>query len=517
MATPAVLQFMNAADEIVGKGRLLAGDDAPALIEAERTLTYKQLDLLVNRYGNAMLAAGISAEDRVLFMLDDSSDFIAAYLAAIRIGAVAVAFNLRASSNDLRHVIDETRAPLLLIEADLLDVFAGIENRLEHKPKVFVNQPREQNTPSLVDFLNDHCDQLKSIQLSPDDMACWVYSSGTTGAPKAVVHLHHDVLEAERHLTENLSIKPRDRLFCSSKLFFAYALGNILFGGLRAGATLILNRGWPDADRVVDVIERYQPDYFFTVPTFYRSLLTEGIAERPAFHRLRGCISAGENLPSCLLENWHEVTGQPIYEGIGTSETLFLVIANHPHAWKPGCTGRPQPWVGAKLLDDDQQTINDVDGVGMLWIKSSSVADRYWNRQQLSRSTFVGDWYATGDMFSFDNDGWWRHHGRADSMLKISGQWVSPVEIEERACTAEGVADVAVVGKTNEHGLVRATMFVVPKNQPCNEGQFRDHLMNHLQAGLAIYKCPRDIRLVEKLPRTITGKVQRYVLRDWIR
>ncbi len=507
---------MNAADEIIGRGRALAGDDVAAVIEPNRTVTYRELDRLVNRYGNAMLASGVGRENRVLLMLDDGVDFVACYLAAIRIGAVAVAINLRASAADLKAVFEEARPRFFLVERDLLEVYETIESQLDYRPRLVVSRPRDGTRASIDDLIGGCSDRLVSAAMSPDDMACWVYSSGTTGTPKAVVHLHHDLLEADRHQVENLGVRPRDRLFCSSKMFFAYALGNAFFGGLRAGATVIVNRGWPAADEVARVVETHRPDYFFTVPTFYRSLIAERVAERGAFRSLRGCVSAGEGLPACVLKAWHEMTGQPIFEGIGTSETLFLVIANHPRAWRAGCTGRTQPWVEAKLLDENGVAIVEPDTPGALWLRTASVADRYWNRQALSRQTFVGDWYVTGDVFSVGADAWWRHHGRRDSMLKISGQWVSPLEIEERACTADGVADAAVVGRSDGDGLVRTTMFVVPSYPQTDEVRFRKHLLEHLRAGLAIYKCPRDIRLVEVLPRTVTGKIQRHVLREWI-
>ncbi|KAA3632418.1 MAG: benzoate-CoA ligase family protein [Proteobacteria bacterium] len=507
---------MNAADAVLGRGRERAGDDTVAIIESRRSVTYRQLDSLVNRYGNAMRAAGVRRENRVLFLLDDGADLVAAYLAAIRIGAVAVAFNLRASAADLKHAIEETRAPLLFIEADLLDVYAGIEGGLAHRPVLVCSGDVAPPNVSIDEFAAHRSDRPCAAATSADDMAFWVYSSGTTGAPKAVVHLHHDVLEADRHLVENLGVGPGDRLYCTSKIFFAYALGNILLGGLRAGATLVLQSGWPDAGRVVDIVARHRPDYFFTVPTLYRVLLASGGATRPIFGGVRCCVSAGESLPECVFDAWREATGVPIFEGIGTSETLFLVIANHPCAWRAGRTGRPQRWVEARLVGDEDQVIEEPGAPGSLWIKAGSVADRYWNRQELSRHTFVGDWYATGDMFSFDEDGWWRYHGRRDSMLKVSGQWVSPTEIEECACTSADVSDAAVVGRPNVDGLVRATLFVVPAGAVRGEeAALTERVLAHLRERLAVYKCPRDIRVLDDLPRTASGKVQRYVLREW--
>ena len=352
--------------------------------------------------------------------------------------------------------------------------------------------------------------------MSPDDMAFWIYSSGTTGRPKAAVHLHRNVLISDRHLVENLGVKPGDRLLCSSKLFFAFSLGHLLLGGLRAGAAIILHKGWPEPNSIATLVKTQRPDYFFSVPTFYRNLLNAGVADDPAFANIRCCVSAGEGLPTALFEKWQKKTGTAIFEGIGSSETVYLFIANNPASFRAGSSGRPQPWVETRLFDDNQQPVTNPDTPGLLWVKMGSACDRYWNRPHKSHDTFVDGWYCTGDMFSFDAQGWWQHLGRQDAMLKISGQWVSPIEIEEQAMSANNVVDAAVVGAVNEDGLTRAMMFVVPGNPPEDRETFCQDLTNHLRKKLSIYKCPRKIRLVEQLPRTDTGKLKRFVLRQWM-
>jgi benzoate-CoA ligase len=507
---------MNAADEVIGRGRERAGDEGIAVVDQDGEWSYRDMEERINQYGNAMLSLGVARENRVLFLLDDSAQLAAAYLAAIRIGAVSIAFNLRASSKDLKYVIEESRAVLLFIESDLLPVYEEIEESLDESPTLIVSGPSGRSDISLGAFTEERSRQLDSRKMSDDDMAFWIYSSGTTGQPKAIVHLHHDVMASDRHLTRNLGIRSGDRLFCTSKIFFAYSLGNVLLGGLRTGATLILNRGWPDAEEAARVVCDKHPDILFTVPTFYKNLIVSDVARDPAFRKLRCCVSAGEALPSCLFEQWREMTGQEIYEGLGSSETIYLVIANSPGACRPGWSGRLQPWVEARLEGESKQIIDAPDTPGMLWIRTDSVCDRYWNRQQLSRKTFVDGWYCTGDVMSFDEEDWWQHHGRLDSMLKISGQWVSPVEIEECALTAENVVEAAVVGKVNEDGLIRATLFVVPAEMPTDEADYRQKLLDHLRADLAVYKCPRNICLLSELPRTDTGKLKRYVLRQWM-
>jgi len=514
--SPPINPSMNAADAIICQGRQAAGDDGLAIIEEQRTFSYRQLDELINQFGNGMQHHNVQRENRVLFLMDDCAELVAAYFAAIRIGAVAVAVSLRVAAKDLKHIITESRAVLLFVDAGLLPVYRQIENELHDKPILIINGAPHGQEESVAGFASGEDTALNSVLMSPDDMALWIYSSGTTGQPKAVVHMHHDVLVADLHLSRNLNGKPGQRLFCTSKLFFAYALGNSMLAGLRSGMAIVLASGWPDARHIVEVIEQYKPDFFFSVPTFYRTLLTSGEARNPAFKQLRCCVSAGEALPETLFKKWRDQTGLCIHEGLGSSETIFLYIANYPDNFQIGKTGRLQPWVEARLLDETQHEINTPDTPGMLWIKTESVADRYWNRQQLSRATFVGEWYCTGDMLSVDSDGWWCYHGRQDSMLKISGQWVSPAEIEDRAMSAQNVLEAAVVGRVDKDGLVRATLFVVPQHPVDDQDSYCEHVHAHLCDGLSVYKCPRNIRVVEALPRTETGKVKHFVLRQWL-
>ncbi|MCW8903217.1 benzoate-CoA ligase family protein [Sedimenticola sp.] len=508
---------MNAVEELIGPALSKGLAQQTALIGDAKSLTYGELDLLVSQYSDALRKAGVVRENRVLFMLNDSPDFVAAYLGAMHMGAVSIAFNVRSAAKDLLFVIEDSNCSMLVIDAAYLPVYLQIADRIKRPLKVVVDGDYEGDLPMLGSIVESGVTGSPALKVSPDDMAFWVYTSGTTGTPKAAVHLHHDVIIADLHMRENLGVEPGDRIFSTSKLFFAYALGHSLLGGLRSCATIILTKQWPDATAISEIIHRHQPDLVFSVPTLYRNLLRDGVAGTGPFKSVRVYVSAGEKLPVKLFEQWWLATGRPILEGIGTSETLFLYVANSIKQFRSGSCGKPVPWAEIKLMDESEQAISTTDTPGQLWVRMPSVADRYWNRQDQSRKSFHGHWYKTGDMFRVDEAGWWYHLGRGDEMLKISGQWVSPAEIEACALTVPGVEAAAVIGYSNEDSLVRSALFVVPRQWGADDPTFTDKIRQTLVQTLSIYKCPRVIRLVDEIPCTASGKMQKYKLRELLR
>jgi 3-hydroxybenzoate/4-hydroxybenzoate---CoA ligase len=496
----------NASEQILG-WQLAAGlGGTPAVLAGSRTITFAQLGAAVNRMGNALRADGVKQGDRILLLMKDSPEYVAAYLGALRIGAVAVALNTRASAREVGHAITDSECKAFVLDRDFEALYESSCTVAGFKP------------PRLIDdvaaFSSGHGDRLDAAPVLPGDTAFWIYTSGTTGLPKAAVHCHGDVAIGELHLAANFGVKPGDRVFSTSKLFFAFALGHSLIGALKCGASIILNDAWPDAEGVAAAVERHRPDIFLSVPTLYRNLLRSGVAARPAFLRVRHFVSAGERLPDRVFTEWLEQTGQPILEGIGTSETVFLAIANTPTAYSKGSAGRPQPWAKVKLVAEDGTVVQHPDETGVLWVKMASVAAGYWNRPDKTAESFADGWYCTGDVFSVDALGWWYHHGRADDMLKISGQWVSPTEIEEHALKLPGIAEVAAVGVANDDGLIRLGLAVVSTEQAPGRQALEERLRQHFERHLSIYKCPRRIRFVDELPRTATGKLQRFRVRS---
>lgn len=508
---------MNAAKEIIATPLHAGLREATAILADEGTVTYGELTATVNRFGNALRASGVGRQDRVVLVMDDSVEMVAGYLGTMKIGAVAVAISVRSTAPEVLHVIQDSQCKALIIDREFVDLYQDIAGKIDFPLTVIVRAGESGAQTSVSDFLNGHDDELAPEPMAPRDMACWIYTSGTTGAPKGAVHCQKDVKLADLHLRESFGVKPGDRIFNTSKLFFAYALGHSLLGGLRAGAAIILNRGWPNSETIAEAVDKYRPDLLFSVPTMYRNMLRDGVAGRESFSKIRHCVSAGERLPEQLFEQWLEVTGVAILEGIGASEAMHLFIANTASDYRSGSTGKPLPWAELKLLDEEGLEITQPNQPGLLSVSMDSLLDRYWNQPEKTEAAFDGKWYRTGDMFTFDADGWWYHHGRGDEMLKISGQWVSPNEIEETALQMPELADAAVVGVPNAEGLVRTHMFVVTKGRAKPGQELEEDIGVWLRARLSIYKCPRAIRFVDEIPRTPTGKIQRFKLVERIK
>jgi 3-hydroxybenzoate/4-hydroxybenzoate---CoA ligase len=504
----ASVAAINAADALLARGLAIGRGRSAALLYGDKRLSYAELEALINRFGNALLEKGLGRGARVLFLMKDTPELVAGFLAALKIGAVAVALNTRSAAEDLRFAIADSGCRALLIDPEFLPLFDEAMRRGARRPPVVV----VLGAPSLAlsDFLDGQPALLPSAPTAPDEPAFWIYTSGTTGKPKAAVHCHQSVLPADRHLGEILGVKPGDRVYSSSKLFFAFALTHCLIGGLRLGATLILDPRWPSSEAVAETVRRHRPQVMFSVPTIYRNLLRDGHAGDSAFASVRTFVSAGERLPASLFERWREATGKPILEGIGATETLFMYIANTPLAHRAGATGRAQPGAEVRLRSERGEPVAEPGRTGVLWVRMPSLCRGYWRQAARTKRSFVEGWYRTGDVMSFDREGWWYYHGRSDELLKISGQWVSPIEIEECALATPGVVDAAVVGVENADGLMRLAMFVVA----ADGAEQALAIQERIKSRLSIYKCPRDIRFVGQIPRTATGKIQRFLLRE---
>jgi benzoate-CoA ligase family protein len=353
--------------------------------------------------------------------------------------------------------------------------------------------------------------ELTAEPMTGDDMAFWLYTSGTTGGPKAAIHLHRNLLACRHYGVDVLGADERDRVFATSKLFFAYALGNALLIPLYVGARTYLQAAWPEPAGVCRVLESFAPTLFFSVPTFYGHLLRADLP-RDTFRSVRACVSAGERLPVEVYEAWRQRFGVEILDGLGMSETIFMVLSNRPGKSRAGSAGTPVPGTDVRLLDADGQPVA-ADEVGVLHVRTPSASAGYWNRLEASRQTFVGEWLRTGDVFSRDADGFYHHAGRADDRFKVAGMWVAPGDVEAALLSHHDVADAGVVGVALDGGLVKAVAFVVPRAAPAGDG-LADALAAHLEARLPAHQRPRRIHVVDVLPRTVTGKLQRYLLRQ---
>jgi benzoate-CoA ligase len=454
----------------------------------------------------------------VLFLMDDSPELVAAYLGTMRIGAVAVALNVRLASRDLLFVIQHSGCRVMFVDAHFLDLYQSAAATLDNPPLVvIVGGAAQPPHLALADILAGQSDRLESARMDPEEVGFWLYSSGTTGKPKAVMHPHRSVLVADRLERECLGVGPGDRVFTTSKIFFGFALGHSLMGGLQCGATIILSPAWPEPKLIISTVERHRPTVLFSTPVMYRNLLREGAPTRPAFRAIRHFVAAGEKLPESLYDDWLELCGKPILDGVGASETVFLFLLNPPDDSVGGSSGKPVSWAKVRLVDDEGRDITEPGQAGQIAIRTSCQFIGYWKQPDLTARTLRDGWYFPGDMFQFDAEGRWCHMGRSDDMLKISGQWVSPAEIEACALSVPGVLDAAVVGFPNEDGLTRIALFAVPRDAEADQAGLTEALLQTFKSTLSIYKCPRTIRFVAELPHTATGKTQRYRLREMLR
>lgn len=512
MTAAARREPLNATAALLGPVLAGGGGTRDALVCGAERLSYAALDDRVGRFGNALGAAGVAPGDRVLLVVKDRPALVAGYLAAMRIGAVAVALSTRADADGLRFALGDSGARVLVLDADLEGEHGAVgdEARADGVPVVTVAGD-ERAAGSLARFLDGHGNRLPAPGTAAGDPAFWVYTSGTTGRPKAVVHAHRSVRVADRHARANLGVGPGDRVFTTSKLFFSYALAHTLFATLRCGATAVLHPDWPGPGAVAEVVERDRPDVLFSVPTLYRALLERGVAREPGFRGVRHFVSAGEALPGALYEGWREAAGKPVLEGIGASETTFLFAANTPAATRAGATGRALPWAEVELRHDDGAPIEGAGGPGVAWVRMDSVFTGYWGQEERTRAVLERGWYCTGDVFSRDTQGWLRYHGRRDDMLKVSGQWVSPNAVDDAARALPGVADAAAAGVAGGGGLMRIALFVAREEGAAVTG---DAILAALRDRLPHHQCPAEVRFVDAIPRTATGKVQRFRLRE---
>lgn len=508
-------ETMNAAEALLAPALAMEDLATPAIVAGDREVSYPELASAVARAGHTLRDLGVGRQDRLILLVDDRPEFFYAYIGAQKIGAVPIALNLRITAKELTYIIEDCGAKLLVVDPEFLSLAKEAVGAAPQKPPIILTEHRpDSGFNDLPALMHDRPDDLTSQLMAPDEMALWMYTSGTTGRPKAVVHMVKSIYMAERYFGPEFGIGPGDIVFSSSKLFFAYSLGHVLLAGLRLGATLVLHAGWPTAEDIAQVIAHRRPDVVLTVPTLYRNLLRDGLAEADAFGNVRHFISAGEHLPESLFHRWLEATGRPIIDCIGSTENLILFIGNRPDDYCPGSSGKPMPHTDAKLMTEAGEPIEGDDAPGVLWVKTDTLAAGYWGQRDKTEAVFKEGWYCTNDVFTRDAAGWYFYQGRADDMLKVSGQWVSPAEIEAHVDKNPKVSQAVVVGVENEEGLVRLALCLVPVDQGIDRAELETEITDELTAHLSIYKCPRRFVYVDEMPQTATGKVQRFKVRD---
>jgi len=479
----------------------------------DRKIRYRELAEEVARVAHALLALGVQMEQRVMLLLPDCPEFIAVFLGAMRIGAVPVPVNTLAPPDDYGYYLTDSRATVLVIHRDLLPKVDGVRYRapaLRHT--VVVGEAGE--AMSYEEWIRGQPTGIDPAPTHRDDAAYWLYSSGTTGRPKGIIHLHHDMVYCTGTYAQHvLAMTENDMTFSVPRLFFSYGLVNSLYLPLCTGASVLLCQERPDPRRVFELIERERPTFFFSVPTSFVALLNEADVKRPDLSSLRLCVSAGEPLPAPLYDRWVKTFGIDLLDGIGATEVGYIFISNRPGAVRPGSSGTPLPGYEARIADDAGRDCPD-GVVGDLLIKGESVAAGYWNQHAKTKTAFVGEWYRTGDKYYRDTDGYYFYVSRSDDLLRVGAQWVSPHEVEAALLSHAAVAEAAVVGGVDEHGLTRPRAFVVLGPGTAPGAALREELQAHVRGTLPPFKTPRWIEFLPELPKTATGKIQRYSLRQ---
>ncbi len=479
-------------------------------------ITYHELGAQTNRVGNALAGLGIEPGERVILLLHDRPEFMTCFLGAMKIGAVPVPCNVMSTAADWKYFITDSEAAILVVEKDLLSKLApelGDCPKLKH---VLVCGGEAEGYRSLSSLTTGSASELDVYPTSALAHSYWLYTSGTTGRPKGVVHLHKDLVYAVetwgRHV---MDFQPEDIVYCVSRLFFSYGLNNSLYLPLYYGGSVVLSPDRPAPETVIETVERYHPTVLFSVPTAYGQLLNHLDLENisPDFGSLRMCVSAGEALPGPLLDRWTARFDTEILDGIGSSEVSFIYISNRPGEIKRNSCGRVLHGYTVELLDENGSLVPKGE-VGDLWVKSKSLAAEYWNLPEVSAETFKEGWMKTGDRFSRDEDGYYFYFGRSDDTLKVGGIWVSPLEVEEALLAHDAVAECAVVGRKDDMNLIKPQAFITLKTNIKPSSELASELQGFVKQRLAPYKYPRWIDFVEILPKTSTGKIQRYKLRE---
>lgn len=512
MENVVVPERFNAAAYFVDRNVQEGRGGSIAILYGDECVTYSQVAERVNRMGSGLRDLGVEMENRVLLLLLDSPEFAYAFFGAMKIGAVPVPVNTNLKPADYAAILEDSRAKVLIVSEALLALIEPVLGALHYLRHIVV-AGESSHYRTLDSIIGTGSTTLQAADTSRDDVAFWLYTSGTTGKSRAAVHLHHDmVVCSELYARAILRLGPRDRTFSIAKMFFAYGLGNALYFPFAVGASTIFYAGRPEPRAIFEQVSRHHPTIFFGVPTAYAAMLhaaEEGASVDMSSVRL--AVSAGEPLPASIFRRWLDRFGVRILDGIGSTEILHIFISNRAGEERPGSTGRVVPGYEVRIVDDQGQDVPDGE-IGSLIVRGDSICASYWNQHASSKWAIQGEWIRTGDKYHRDGDGYYWYDGRADDMLKVGGVWVSPMEVESAIIEHPRVLECAVVGAKDREGLVKPKAFVVLKDGPPEESLVAE-IQSFVKDRIAPYKYPRWIEFRDELPKTATGKIQRFKLR----
>ncbi len=484
------------------------------LASSSSVRTYGDLAADVNRAGNGLLRLGLQEEQRVLLLLPDCPEFAVAYFAVIKVGAVAVPTSTAARTADYDYFLSESRARILIVHSTLFAEVAPVLSSQRYLRNVIVVGEPQSGCLHWDEWLAQNSPELAAAKTSEEDVAFWLWTSGSTGRPKAAVHLHYDWTCCCRNYAAGvLGIGPDDITFSSSKLFHAYGLGNGLMFPFYAGASTVLFSGKAQAKAILDIAQTARPTLFFSVPTLYAHMLQEAERESYCLDSVRLAVSAAEPLPAEMFRRWQRKFGVEILDGIGSTEVLHMYLSARPGHVRPGSTGSAVPGYKLRIVDLDDREVPP-DAIGDLLVAGDSIAPCYWNRRQLTAERMRGKWFFTGDKYWMDKDGYYWYAGRSDDMFRVSGQWVSPAEVESALVEHECVLEAAVVAYREDTEIHTPKAFVVLGEGIAPTSDLARELQEFVKHRITPYKYPRHIEFMDKLPKSAAGKLLRYKLRE---
>ena len=518
-------ELFNAADYFLDRNIREGRGEKVAVCTENRSYTYNDIQKMTNKTANAFRDLGVRVDDRILMLMLDVPQFYAVFWGAIKIGAVPIPVNTMLTASDYEYYLNDSHARVLVVSEKLVPVITRIEGDLLYlRDMIVISETKGAHTPFRQMYRRAPM-VVKTESTTKDDVGFWLYSSGSTGSPKGAIHSQYDmVVVSNSYGKEVLGLTENDILFSAARLFFAYGLGNGCYLPLSVGASVVLNADAPNPENILRHLVRFRPTVFFGVPTLYGQILEykdkqdreTGAQANPGgeneFSSVRVCVSAGEALPPDIYYRFKARFGIDILDGIGSTEMLHIFISNFPGDIKPGSTGKPVPGYELRLVDDEGRDVPRGE-MGTLYVKGGSAAQQYWRKREKTRLTMQGEWINTGDKYYEDEEGYYWCAGRGDDMLKVGGIWVSPVEVENCLTQHPAVFEVAVVGAQDDKGLTKPKAFVVLRQGLEPSAGLEQELKQWVLDRLAKFKYPRWIEFVDALPKSSTGKVQRYKLR----